>query len=593
MLGSPIEEIKNRLDIVEVIRSYIKLQKAGANFRAVCPFHSEKTPSFFVSPARQIWHCFGSCGEGGDIFKFVMKIEGIEFGDALRLLAQKAGVELKKQDPKLKTERQRLYEICELATCFFEKQLRDSLAGKEAKKYLLGRGLKEETLDKWRLGYAPDVWQGLSDFLVSKSYKREEIVKAGLAVERKTEKTLNNFHTYDRFRARIIFPVFDFNSRVIGFGGRIFRQSQRPDGQEEAKYINIPNTLVYDKRRVLYGLNKAGLAIRKQDACILVEGYIDVIMLNQAGFENVAATSGTALSFEQLNILKRYSDNLLTAFDMDLAGDSATKRGIDRAQARGFNIKVIIMPDGKDPADIIFQNPGQWQDFLTQAKSIHGFYFENTLSRFDKNKLEGKKEISRVILPVIKRIPNKIEQSVWIQDLARVLAVKEEDVLEELKKVKNQPENFFEGQEINRPARESVPPEKTRKEILEERLLVLIRKYPEIFNLILAEDLKLFSPSTRKIIDCFQDNNVIEEGIKNKINELSLKAEIENIVDAKKEFQDCLRAVKSVIIRDKLNNISKEIKKAEEGKNPERIQELIQQFNQVTKSRGDLEILEI
>ena len=362
----------------------------GANYRARCPFHSEKKPSFFVSPARQIWHCFGACSEGGDIFKFVMKIEGVEFGDALKILAQKAGVELKKERPELKTARRRLYEICELACRFFEKQLQESSAGREAKEYLLNRGITKETIREWRLGYAPDNWQALCDFLVGRGYLREEVRKAGLAL--KSEKTAN---FYDRFRGRIIFPIFDLHSRVIGFGGRIFKKSKTESEEEPAKYINTPTTLLYDKGKVLYGLNRAGVEIRKRDFCILVEGYIDAIMVSQAGFKNVVATSGTALTNFQLKVLKRYSDNLLTAFDMDIAGDSATKRGIELAQSLGFNIKIITMPQEKDPADIIFQDSKQWERLVQTPKSIHDFYFDTTLSRFDKNTLEGKKEISK------------------------------------------------------------------------------------------------------------------------------------------------------------------------------------------------------
>lgn len=236
MINSPIDEIKNRLDIVEVISSYIKLHKTGANFRAVCPFHSEKKPSFFVSPARQIWHCFG-CQKGGDMFGFVKEIEGVEFGDALRILAQKAGIELKKQTPefvKFKTERQHLYEICELATRFFEKQLWGSKSGQSAKKYLLGRDISEESIKKWRLGYAPDVWQGLSDFLNSTGKAKKEIESAGLSI------TSDQGSFYDRFRGRIIFPIFDLNSQVVGFGGRVFKEK---DKKEVAKYVNTPNTL--------------------------------------------------------------------------------------------------------------------------------------------------------------------------------------------------------------------------------------------------------------------------------------------------------------------------------------------------------------
>jgi len=578
MLSSPIEEIKNRLNIVDVVQSYIKIQKAGANYRALCPFHSEKKPSFFISPTRQIWHCFG-CNFGGDIFKFVMKIEGVEFGDALRILAQKAGVELKRQDPKIRTERQRLYEISELACRFFEKQLEESEAGEETKKYLLNRGLKEETIKKWRLGYAPDVWQGLSNFLISKGYKREEMIKAGLAV--KSEKKESYF---DRFRARIIFPVFDLSSQVIGFGGRILENKKH---DEVAKYVNTPNTLLYDKSHVLYGLNKAGIEIRKKNNCVLVEGYMDVIIANQAGFENVVAASGTALTSYQLNILKRYSDNLLTAFDMDIAGDTATKRGIDLAQSSGFNIKIITMPEDKDPADVISQNPQEWQDFVLKAKTIHDFYFEDTFSKFDKNTLEGKKEIAKALLPVIKRIPNKIEQNIWLKDLATSLGVREEDVLEEFFKTKIDPPLFALAQKRGVESETPLAP-KTRRELLEERTIVLAIKCPAIFNLIQEENLSFFSPQAVKLIERLQNGEKDDE-----INCLFLKAEIEQIDNPENEFKDCLREIKSMVIKDKLGAISNEIKRAEEEKNFIKVQELVQQFNQYSKSRHDLEVSEI
>lgn len=597
MINSPIDEIKSRLNIVDVVSSYIKLHKAGANYRAICPFHSEKKPSFFVSPARQIWHCFGSCSEGGDIFKFVMRIEGVEFGDALRILAQKAGVELKRQDPKLKTERQRLFEIAELACCFFERQLDKSTQGKEAKKYLLDRGVKEETIKKWRLGYSPDSWRGLLDFLVSRGYKREEVANAGLAL--KSEKT-GDF--YDRFRGRIIFPIFNLSSQTIGFGGRVFRNFTRQDGQEEAKYINTPSTLIYDKSRVLYGLNKAGIQSRKHDFCILVEGYMDAIMVSQAGFENVVATSGTALTNYQLDILKRYSDNIFIAFDMDLAGDSATKRGIDLAQALGFNIKIITMPENpetqgltfKDPAEVILKDPKIWENCVKKAKTIHDFYFENILSKFDKNTLEGKKQISKQLLPIIKKIPNKIEQSLWIQDLARVLNVKEEDIGEELKKVK------IDNQDIERKLESQtsqiVRESKTRKEILEEYIAALIFKCPKIINLLSGDDLPLFSPQFTAVVNYIKnglpslDNS--QKEFADLFNYLSFRAETLDFppgFDIETEFNNCLKEIKILDIKNKLDDIYLKIKRAEEEKDFGKTQKLIEEFNLLSKFRFNLE----
>lgn len=584
MISSPIEEIKNRLDIVDVIGSYIKLHKAGANYRAVCPFHNEKKPSFFVNPARQIWHCFGSCGTGGDMFKFVMMIENIEFGDALRLLAKKAGVELKREDPKIKTERQRVFEITELACLFFEKQLESSLAGKEAKEYLLKRGIKEESIKKWRLGYSPDIWDSLLKFLISKGFRTEEVQRAGLCL--KSEKTQNY---YDRFRGRIIFPIFNLSSQIIGFGGRIFRGDKRFDGQDEAKYINSPATILYDKSQTLYGLNNAGIAIRKNDKCLLVEGYTDVIMTSQSGIENVVATSGTALTSYQLKILKRYSENLYTAFDMDLAGGSATKRGIDLAQAEGFNIKVITMPQGKDPADVALENPKIFKGLIKEAKSIHDFYFNDVLFRFDKNTIEGKKNISKVLLPIIKKIPNKIEQNIWVKNLAEVLQTREEDVMEELFKTKLEQSTSFPLRDDDSENKRLMP--KNRKELLEERLISLLFKFPQGIDLIGQEDLKLFSLETVKIIDYLKNKSQsTNSDLSSKIEQLSFGSEMEVCdIDPKEEFNCCFKELKFLTIKSKLTEICRDIKVAEQEKNTEKVQQLVQQFCHYSKSRNDLE----
>lgn len=605
-MDSQIEEIKNKLDVVDVVGSYIKLTKTGANYRGVCPFHSEKKPSFFVSPARQMWKCFG-CGAGHSIFDFVMKIEGVEFGDALRILANKAGIELKKENPQLRTERQRLYEICELASRFFEKQMEGSLVGRGAKDYLLKRGIKEESIKKWRLGYSPDTWQGLSDFLVGRGYQRQEIVRAGLAVEKENNKR----DSYDRFRGRIIFPIFDLSSQVVGFGARVFKVANE---KETAKYINTPQTLLYDKSNILYGLNNAKLAVRKQNQCVLTEGYTDAIMAHQAGFENTVAASGTALTPQHLNILKRYSENLLLAFDMDLAGDSATKRGINLAESQGFNIKVIDTYSGaKDPADIISDNPSDWEKCVNEARSIMDYYFDSAFASFSSEDPSGKKEIGKIVLPAIKRLPNKIEQSHWLQKLSQKLNVKEEAVIEELKNVKVDSLNFPSyGKEIIKQSAIKSEPFGRRK-LIEEKVISLVMKDPE--NLLVIDDVNchIFCPQTKNFLETLKkyasDPSLLKDSagkdlkavfadlmsgdysgknpdfnaeFKNFLATLCLRAEVEFEEDGQEEIQLCLAQLKDMHIRERRNKISEEIKKAEEKKDFEKVNVLIKEFNLIS-----------
>ncbi len=471
-MDSQIEEIKNKLNVLDVVGSYMKLTKTGINYRGVCPFHQEKSPSFFVSPGRQMWHCFG-CGKGGSIYDFVMGIEGVEFGDALRILAAKAGVQLKRENAELRTERQRLYEICNWACSFFEKQLEASEVGKEVKEYLLKRGITDESIKKWRVGYSPDLWNSLTDFLIGKGYQREEVVKVGLAIHKE-----NSQDSYDRFRGRIMFPVFDLNGQVVGFGGRVFKQQN-----ETAKYINTPQTLLYDKSGILYGLNNAKLAVRKKAECVVVEGYTDVIMAHQAGYENTVAASGTALTSQHLVMLKRYSENLVLAFDMDVAGDSATKRGINNAQELGFNIKIIgsygpaaaqgsggqgMVYEKSDPAEIILKDAKIWENAVTGAKSIMDYYMDFSFGHFDAKTPEGKKEISKIVLPAIKRLVNGIEQSHWIQVLAEKLGVSQEVIKEELGKVKEEKSRQEEPVAVP-----SLNGQEQRKLLLEQRIMSL------------------------------------------------------------------------------------------------------------------------
>ncbi|MEI7424738.1 MAG: DNA primase [Candidatus Staskawiczbacteria bacterium] len=585
-MDSQIEEIKNKLNVLDIVSSYIKLTKTGVNYRGLCPFHSEKGPSFFVSPARQMWKCFG-CSKGGDIFEFVKDIEGVEFGDALRILASKAGVELKRENPQLVSERKRLYEICDLACSFFEKQLGNSGYGKEAEDYLLKRGITEESITKWRLGYSPDTWQGLSDFLVGRGYTRDEIVAAGLAVQ--SEKGNN---PYDRFRGRIIFPIFDLNSQIIGFGARIFKEA---DKKETAKYINTPQTLLYDKSNVLYGINYAKLSIRKNNQCVLTEGYTDAIMCHQAGFDNTVAVSGTALTPRHLNTLKRYTDNLLLSFDMDVAGDTATKRGINLAESQGFNIKVVDTYSGaKDPAEIILENPENWGESVKNARSIMDFYFDSAFAKIDKNTPQGKKEISKIILPAIKVLQNKIEQSFWVQKLAEKLNVSQDAVIEELKVIKL--ENNLPTPEINTvKAVGNNFTSQGRKKLLEDRIISLVFKDPYNLNLIKETDYSLFCEPNKKFIEELKNSSSLifaaeETGAEDKLKTIfsdisqkeeykdtfgifSLLGEAEPEGESEEEVNLCLFQLKRLELKNELGMLSGVIKNDPNQHNQEHLKE--------------------
>lgn len=579
MLQSPIEEVKSRLDIVLVVGEYLKLQKAGANYRSLCPFHSEKGPSFFVTPARQMWHCFG-CGVGGSVFDFIMQIEGIEFGDALRLLAQKAGVELPKRDPafaKLQGERKLLEEIVELAAKFFVRQL-ESTQGLAAKEYLKARGVTEESFSLWRLGYAPDTKRTLLDFLLQQGYRQQEIGKAGLLVR-------GNEGVYDRFRSRIMFPVFNLQGEVVGFGGRIFGK----EGKDLAKYVNTPATPLYDKGRILYGLDKAKLEMRKQDSCILVEGYMDVILTAQSNTKNVVATSGTALTPHHLLLLKRYSDNLILAFDMDVAGDSATKRGIELALSQGFNLKIVRLSQGKDPADIAREDPVSWENALSQASSIIDYYFETVFSQFDKTTAEGKKKAAALLLYVISKLPNKIEQTHWIQRLADELGVKEEIVLEELGKVKKEPGEQKEVVSIPGASKEK----KGRRELIEERILILLFRDKENLQKLKEEDMRQMSRAKQEIVAGLKKaenlefsslEKIFSEANLKEIKHIALLADLEEDKEGlEDEFHLCLKSLAVFSLKERLEEIIKEVKEAERAKEGAKLDLLLQEFREITK----------
>ncbi|MFA5729671.1 MAG: DNA primase [Candidatus Paceibacterota bacterium] len=573
-MNSDIEEIKSRLNIVDVVGSYIKLEKAGINYRARCPFHNEKSASFFVSPSRQLWHCFGGCNEGGDIFKFVMKIEGVDFVDALKILADKAGVALKKESEdwkKMKNERQVLIDLLERSCKFYSAQLEKSKTGKEAIEYLLKRGMKIETIKDWRLGYAPDTWTGLADYLIGQGFKREDIVSAGLGIKKDSAKF------FDRFRSRIMFPICDLNSQVSGFTGRIFKL------EDEAKYLNTPNTLLYDKSRALYGMDKAKLEVRQKDFCVLVEGNVDCIMSHQAGIKNCIAVSGTALTPLHLGIIKRYSSNLVLAFDMDIAGNNATKKGIDLALKNGFNVKVISMVAEKDPADIILlEGEEKWRDLVNSAKPINEFYFELAFKNRNPEVFEDKKKIIAELLPVLKKIDNNIEQSHWIENMSQRLRIKDEDIRTELKKVKVEENNIPEKEVIN------IKEKKTRREMLEEDILSLTLLEPAKVSELTEEMIEVFSPEAKDVF--LKIKNKEDLGVSDYSSYILIRSELMKEVEdliVNEEWNKCLTELQSLIKKQERDRLTQEIKSKEKEGAFADVKELLLKFNKLIKNNEE------
>ncbi|KKU81863.1 MAG: primase protein [Parcubacteria group bacterium GW2011_GWA1_47_8] len=426
-MSSVIEEIKSRLNIVDIARSYLTLEPAGGNFKARCPFHNERTPSFFISPARQTYHCFG-CNRGGDLISFVEEIEGLDFSGALKILAERAGVELTRGRPEAREDRDKremLYRTLDLASKFYEAVL---LKFPEALEYLKKRGLTDETTKKFRIGFAPDEWRSLGDFLVKKGVSEEAMEKAGLIVP-----SPKGF--YDRFRGRVMFPIADSSGRIIAFSGRILkeREGKTLGASAGAKYVNSPETEVFHKSRALFGFHQAKESMRHENSCVLVEGQMDLILSHQAGVTNTVASSGTALTTDHLSLIKRFTKNLVLAFDADDAGLAAAHRAIGLALAQDMSVRIATLPRGTDPADLVLEDPKEWQSAVREAKPVIDFYLELLPMLYpDTTALRAK--VSEIIVPFIALLRSAIDQGHYVGSVAKLLNVKEDPVWEEVKK---------------------------------------------------------------------------------------------------------------------------------------------------------------
>lgn len=602
-MSDTVEQIKSRLDIVDVVSGYLKIQKAGASYKARCPFHNEKTPSFHISPERQSWHCFG-CNKGGDMFSFVQEIEGVEFVEAMRILATKAGVQLPQWRPEMsaiKNERAALLAVTELAAKFFEKQLWSSNAGVRALEYLRKRGLTDDTIRAWRLGWAPNDWRALTSYLME-SYPTRDIVTAGMAVSREARGAQHETRIYDRFRSRIMFPIADANGQVVGFTGRVFGAEVAADlsvgGQiadPPAKYVNTPQTPIYDKSRILFGLDKAKLDMRRRDECLLVEGNMDAIMSWQAGATHVVATSGTALTPQQLSQLARYSINLSFCFDSDQAGQTATRRGIGLALSQKFAIKILTIPDVecKDPADYVAKYGAKFVNLVDSAKPALQYYYDAVAAKYDPLSVESKKSAVAVLGPLIKRLVSKVEQSHWVGQLAALLRTDPHDIQVDIISVADDIATYERGSDREE---SQVTNHKTQIAPVDphsQELLGLVVKYRELL------------PEAQKLPTDLLDARVVTLLSQPELLGPNAEHELRHLVDvavmraeemwggwtpeqAKAEFSSVANRLRIKRIRQTNFQLARDIEQAEITKNQERRDELLRQFQQNTHELNQL-----
>ncbi|MFH1286977.1 MAG: DNA primase [Candidatus Magasanikbacteria bacterium] len=599
---SDTDRIKEKIDIVDLINEYLQMKPAGINHKGLCPFHQEKTPSFMASRERQNFHCFG-CGKGGDVFTFVQEIEGMEFVDALNYLANKTGIELTKtfENTGETSKKQRLKDINTEAARFYNYFLTKMDASVPAREYLKGRGLTNETIEEWQIGFVPDQWDLLTRYLLKKGHSIDDLVESGLTIKRDGASPQSGKGFYDRFRGRVMFPIQNEHGSVVGFTGRVLVETEKSGG----KYVNTPQTPVYDKSRVVFGLYKAKQDIRSKDQIVMVEGQLDVISVYQSGMKNVVATSGTAMTADQVKLLSRYSKNMNMAFDSDEAGVKAAKRGIEIALHEGMNLKVIHIPDGSggDPDECVKMDKEAWFKYVENAESVMEWYFSMAFKNMNIFDPKQKQEITNQLLPEISLIPFAVEKDHWVQELSTRLQVEISVLREDLVRLAKKPLPEVsravndEGQGGNQKKAES---KKTRIDVFLERLISLHLRFP-LLEVCAIKHLDSVGEDPFSFVILYKK---MEKGYTNEgINIDSLRRDVhedakENIVDillmkgelefsdmpkdeAVVEVQKLSARVEKEVLKKRGQELELQIQKAERGGDKKELDILLREFGQL------------
>jgi len=571
-----IDQVLERTDIVEVISRYVGLKKTGRNYKAPCPFHHEKTPSFVVSPDKQIYHCFG-CGAGGNVFSFLMKHENLQFPEVIEMLAEKSGIELPRDSRRQGADAlsSQLYKINELACQFFQANLANN---KAAGDYLASRGVGAEAIKKFKIGCAPDAWEGLLNSLKAKGIAAAMVEKAGLAISNE-----RGGH-YDRFRNRITFPIMDLKERVLGFGARVMDASL-------PKYLNSPETPIYYKGRNLYGLNASKESIKREGHALIVEGYLDFLIPFQAGVQNIIATLGTALTIDQIKLIKRFAGTVVTVYDPDEAGESASLRSLDLFISEDVNVYIAELPAGFDPDNCIRKfGAEEFGRIVKSAKNLFDYKFEKLAKRFNAGTTHGKAGIVGEMLPTLAKISNAVSKSELIKKLAQKLSVDEEAVKAELKKVKPD----YTGRAF------AITPVEVKKSAKKAEMVILAvllegKNFVErACHGLSLDDLK--SSAIRDIVNqifaLHKENKEISPPRLMNImganpEAAALISEAANMLDMlsdkDKALEDCMARIKKDTIKDRLDILQEAMRLAHTQHDEEKMKRLVAEYSDLVK----------
>ncbi len=558
-----VEEIKSKIDIVEIIGERVALKKAGRHFKGLCPFHSEKSPSFIVSLERQSFKCFG-CQEGGDVLTFLQKYDGMSFLESLETLAKRVGITLESYRPTSQDAyKKKLLEIMSLASEYYHFLLTKHQSGEEARQYLKARGIGSEAITQFNLGYAPKSWQSVSDFLVSKKkYAPEDLEAVGLVIRK------DNANYYDRFRGRVMFPLKDHRGVVVGFSGRTL--SSEPT---EAKYINSPETMLYSKSRMLYGLWENREYVRKADSIVLVEGELDLIPSWQGGVKNSGAIKGSAFTYEQAKLITRFTKNILMSLDADRAGEEAIKRAVIVAEQLDLSIRVVQIRNGKDPGEVATKDPGAWRKMVSSAVLYWDFLIESSIERNDPKSGEGAQAISREVVPSIAEITNAVVRAHYAQLLAKRLGVPEESIYSEIERSKKKKDLNMLKETIKEIETSQVG---RRGELEYYALALALQFFAEIrVELMKLESAWLSIPAVAKIWDKLLDLEQIKEfniqtfsqGLPEELQPLldeTYLMDLSGIKEASREWEKTIEEIKEQYVRSELKILARQIKQAEE-----------------------------